>query len=40
MDTIKRKGRTYYLCTDCGRKFNNLWKVDDHGCKYKAEEVK
>jgi hypothetical protein len=31
---IKRRGRSYYGCPDCGRKFNSLTKVDDHGCKY------
>lgn len=40
MDIIKRNGRSYYLCRDCGCKFVHLHKVDDHGCKYKAEETK
>lgn len=38
-DIIKRNGRTYYLCTNCGRKFNHLWKVDDHGCKFKGTDT-
>lgn len=39
MIIIKRNGRIYYGCADCGRKFISITNLDGHKCAFKAEPI-